>query len=198
MEDKIVFNNIPNERIQFRYTSQKGKQELDYFISRAVAVVGVVFAIPTVGGIQVLITKRSKRMRDEAGKYGVPCGYMDWKESGYEGMVREVYEETSLYLPKYKKYLLGNNKEQPFFVQSDPNKDARQNISLLYFSVYDFHEAMNEFPIDIEKYTDHETAEVKWIPLIDFFGRYADEYNWAFHHDETIKQALKFYNKLNE
>lgn len=188
MEKK--FYNTPNERIQIRHTTNDETKVLDYFISRSVAVVGVVFAIPLVGSTCVLITKRSNKMRDEANKYGVPCGYFDYDETGYEAMMREVYEETSLYLPDYSDILFTNNHEKPIFIQDNPIKDKRQNVSLIYLSVYDFSGCMNRFPTEIVKYTDKETAEVMWMSLIDFYTK-NNEMEWAFNHDETIKNAIK-------
>jgi 8-oxo-dGTP pyrophosphatase MutT (NUDIX family) len=195
MDELKKFNNTPNGRIQLRLQTNKENTELDYWICRAVAVVGVVFTMPLVGGIQVLTTKRSMEMRDEAGKYGVPCGYLDWDESGYDGMVREIYEETSLYLPDYEKFLVRNNNKMPFTIHDNPKKDNRQNVSLIYYSMYDFHEEMQLFPTFIEKYTDRETAEVRWMSLIDFYNKYDHEYEWAFRHNETIKEALQAFNK---
>ncbi|MFA5366349.1 MAG: NUDIX domain-containing protein [Dehalococcoidia bacterium] len=194
MTNKPKFNNTPNEHVVLIQESTIKRTVLDYWISRAVAVVGVVFSNPFDGGMQVLTVKRSAEMRDEAGKWGLPCGYLDWNENGYEGMVREVYEETSLYLPNYQKYLINNN-EKPFTVHDSPNRDARQNVSLIYLSVYDFHNETVEFPLYIEKYTDKETAEVKWMPMLDFFGKYEREYEWSFRHNETIREALEFFNR---
>jgi 8-oxo-dGTP pyrophosphatase MutT (NUDIX family) len=193
METPKKFNNTPNERIQFRYTTKNGTQALDYWISRAVAVVGVVFAIKE-NNMHVLITKRSDKMRDEAGKFGVPCGYLDWDETGFEGMTREVYEETSLYLPDYKNYLVYNNNEKPFIIKDNP-KDNRQNISMIYISVYNFNPRPDLFPVNVETYKDKETAMVKWMPLIEFYGKY-NEMEWAFHHDDTIKLAVEQFNKI--
>lgn len=189
------FNNTPNERIQFRYQSNYGTTALDYWISRAVAVVGVVFAVTSKNGMHVLVTKRSMKMRDEAGKYGVPCGYLDWDESGHEGMMREVYEETSLYLPDYQKYLVRNDNNMPFTVHDNPKKDNRQNVSLIYYTMLDFFNDEDAFPLSVEKYTDKETELVKWMPLMDFYNKYDNEYEWAFRHNETIKEALQAFNK---
>ena len=71
---------------------------LFYWISKAVAVVGIIFA-NTVDGLHVLVIKRSNTMRDEPKKFGVPSGFLDWEETLHEAMIREVYEETSIYLP---------------------------------------------------------------------------------------------------
>jgi len=197
MELPRKFENRPNGRIRLHHSFNGNNTELDYFISRAPAIVGVVLAFTT-DGLKVLITKRSEKMMDEAGKIGVPCGYLDWDESGYFGMMREVYEETSLFMPDYEKYTLFNNNKQPFFVKDDPKADKRQNVSLLYITAYDFHgeiKADNDaFPADIENFICKETAWVKWMKVIDFFNTNMN-YDWAFNHDETIKSAIQFFNK---
>ena len=133
-------------------------------------------------------------MRDEPDKMCVPCGYLDWDETMYEGMMREVYEESSLYLPDYKKYLMFNYGEQPFRVKDKPKEDKRQNVSHLYVSVYDFRDNMDKFPADIINFFCKETALVQWMKMVEFYETYKN-YKWAFGHDETIKSALEFFNK---
>jgi 8-oxo-dGTP pyrophosphatase MutT (NUDIX family) len=193
--DKPVFNNRPNEHVTIRHETEKTTTVTDYWIGRAVAVVSVVFAVTVPAlGMQVLVTKRSKRMRDEAGKMGLPCGYLDWDENCYEAVIRETYEETSLYLPDYKDLLITNNNEKPFTIHDSPSRDARQNVSHIYLSVYDFHNRMEMFPTGVEKYSDHETEFVKWITLSDFYNKYENGFEWAFRHNETLKEAVKFLN----
>jgi ADP-ribose pyrophosphatase YjhB (NUDIX family) len=130
-------------------------------------------------------------MREEPLKYGAPSGYLDWNETGFEGMTREVYEETSLYLPNYEPFLIFDNNKQPFFVQDDPKKDKNQNISLIYLLAYDFSSDPVSFPIESEKYTNSETTKVEWLKLSDFFNEGRE---WAFNHDERIVTAHKFFN----
>jgi len=189
MTDKR-FNNIPSDRIQIRHTTQEGTKIVDYYMSRAIAVVGVVFAI-TEKETYVLTVLRSEKMRDEANKIGVICGYLDYNETCYEGITREIYEETSLYLPDYNKYLIFDNNKQPFYVQDDPKKDKNQNVSLTYLLAFDFSSNPEAFPNEIEKYTDHETAEVKWLIFTDFYNETRE---WAFNHDERIRTAHKYFN----
>jgi len=187
------FNNRPNPHVIHRYDSGTGiKLNQDYWISRAPAVVGIIFAYGVDGGPRVLVIRRSKNMREEPNKFGAPSGYLDWDETGFEGMTREVYEETSMYLPDYTDFLIYDNKKQPFFVQDDPKKDKNQNVSLTYLLVYDFKDHQDFFPVDIEKYKDSETAEVQWLRLSDFYNAL---YEWAFNHDERIKMALEYFNK---
>jgi 8-oxo-dGTP pyrophosphatase MutT (NUDIX family) len=186
------FKNKPSDHIRYSFTSPSTGVKIDheYFVSRAPAVVGVIFALRP-GGIEVLITKRSNKMRDEAGKFCVPCGYLDWDETGYEGMTREVYEETSLYLPDYEKYKKFDNNKQPFWVKTDP-KDNRQNVSLLYLTYFDFSSFdVLKFPYFVEKFSCKETELNKWMFVKEFFDvRHTME--WAFEHDRTIEYALNF------
>lgn len=188
------FNNIPNDSIRIKYNRNAGgNMSLDAWLSRSVAVVGVVFASSKANGMQVLVTKRSMSMLDEKGKHGVPCGYLDYNETCYDAMLREVYEETSLYIPQYHNQLMFNNNQKPFTIHDRPT-DNRQNVSLLYITVLDFDEDLDSFPQYVEKYQDKETDKVEWMKLIDFYNQYDSEYAWAFKHNETIKEALKFFN----
>ncbi len=193
---KPKFNNRPNDRISYGFYSEHNgiKIRQDYWISRAPAVVGIIFAIGLEGGARVLVIQRSKNMREEPLKFGAPSGYLDWDESGYEGIIREVYEETSLYLPNYKDFLIFDNNEQPFYVQSDPKKDKNQNVSLTYLLVYNFTDHQDFFPKEIENYNDRESAQVKWMTLSEFYNNTLD---WAFHHDIRIKTAHEFLIKNN-
>jgi 8-oxo-dGTP pyrophosphatase MutT (NUDIX family) len=191
------FNNVPNAHLKYYYSDMKGLTiNQDYFISRAVAVVGVVFAF-AMDGMYVLVTKRSQKMRDEAGKIGVPCGYLDWNETRHEAMTREVYEETSFYLPDYGKYLIFNNGGEPFRTKDKPEEDKHQNISHLYLSVFDFHTNMQDFPLAVQSFSCKETEWVKWMKLDEFYATYKNYY-WAFNHDETIRNAVEFNTKFNK
>jgi 8-oxo-dGTP pyrophosphatase MutT (NUDIX family) len=192
MQLEKKFNNRPNSRIRVTHQSPDGKFECDYWISRSVAVVGVIFAHHK-KDVKVLITRRSNYMLDESGKYGVPCGYLDWDETAYFAMMREVYEETSFFMPDYEKQLMYNNGKQPFQIKDDPKKDKRQNVSLIYISAYDFrNENEDFFPYEVETFINKETAQVKWMNINDFFLS-CKQYDWAFNHDETIKSAWVYY-----
>ncbi|MFA5207576.1 MAG: NUDIX hydrolase [Candidatus Paceibacterota bacterium] len=188
-----LFKNRPNYHLRYHFNDGCGlKIDQDYWISRSIAVVGVVF-VNKGDGLYVLITKRSNKMLNEASKYGVPCGYLDYNETTHEAMIREVYEETSLYLPDYEKQLIFDNNKQPICINDDPNS-KHQNIALIYLSAYNFVDKINKFPLFVESFTSKETAMVKWMKMIIFYSTYGD-YLWAFHHDDTIKDAMSFFNK---
>lgn len=177
--EKIKFNNRPNE--------YDGK---GYFISRSVSLDGIVFVMKP-DGIYVLTVKRSNMM-DNAGKWCLPCGYLDWDESVYDGMLREVYEETSFFIPMYEGYIIFDNNKQPFFVKSDPNT-PRQNVALAFINIIDFRQSKEEylrFMNDVESYTCKEVSEIKWLNINDVGKK-----EWAFNHNQLISQGLIFYHE---
>ena len=190
--NKPIFNNVPNEHLIIKHKSNQGIINLDYWISRSIATVGVVLIIQLVGGMHVLITQRSNKMRDEKNKYCLPYGYVDFNENIFESMIREVYEETSLYLPDYNDLLITNNNEKPIEIRDNPG-NHRQNVSFIYLSVYDFHEHLERLPIYVENYSNNETKLAQWISISDFYCKYDKKLNWAFNHNETIKKAIEFY-----
>lgn len=191
------FKNKENKELSVKF----GDLNITYFVSRSVAVVGVVFAINEHNEIYVLTGVRSSSMIDESNKVCLPCGYLDWNESAYDAMIREVYEETSLYLPNYlnSDYLVFDNAAKPFEIIDDPSKDARQNVSMLYMTILGFRRDI--FPSFVEQYTSSETSKVMWLKLSDLFATNFNsvdgvDLNWAFNHNETIQRAYKYFKLL--
>jgi 8-oxo-dGTP pyrophosphatase MutT (NUDIX family) len=178
MKKSPSFNNRPNECI-----THEGKE---FWISRSAAVVGVIIAVKKNREYYVLAEKRSSKM-DAPGKWCVPCGYMDWNETGWEALTREVYEETSLYLNDYKNKTLECNNKEPFFVNTDPAEN-RQNIALSYFCILDFRKFSfrKGFPYYVERFKNEEIDEIKWIPVEKI-----NKYDWAFDHDKRILMAVE-------
>jgi len=172
-----TFKNIGNKSYQI------GDEEI--WVSRSPAVVAVIFGLYK-RDIYVLIQKRSETMRDEPGKFALVSGYLDWNESGYEGIIRETYEETSFYIPDFKNQCIFNNNMQPFYVHTDPNTDALQNVSLTYIFIYDFKKS--GLPLEVEKYKNEEIDIIKWEKVENI-----DQHDFAFYHDERIKMAIEKY-----
>ena len=155
--------------------------------SRSSAVVAVVLAIHK-HNIFVLAEKRSQTMMDAPGLWAVPSGYIDWDESGWDAVVRELYEETHFYIPKFEHNLIFDNDIQPFFVRTDPEEN-RQNISLSYCLIYDF--SVN-LPKEVEIFKDKESDEIKWIPIEQVMNSGRE---WAFNHDERVEMAVEKFQK---
>jgi len=179
----IKFNNRENKLINY-----EGK---DIWLSRSVAVVGIHLAKSN-GETYVLIEKRSNKM-DCPEKWSAVCGYLDWDESGYEAVVRETYEETGLYVP-FQTEMVFNNKSNPIRVNTDPHKDARQNITLVYLFVYEY---TDKLPKEVTMFRSSEVDDVMWLNVNNLDnGSYFDDTSvWAFHHDSVIADAVGFYNE---
>jgi len=92
--------------------------------SRSPALVGVIIANHK-NEDYVLIGLRGKGAADYQGLWNLPCGYLDWDENGTDGIYREIYEETGVYIPKILKNeeILDNKMHQPFYISVKENYD---------------------------------------------------------------------------
>lgn len=172
MTQNPIFKNKPNKNV---------------WISRSIATVGLNFFICN-NDIYVLVVKRSKSMEDEPDKMCLPCGYLDWDETLFDCYVREVYEETSLYLPDYEKFLINDNKK--FLKINDSLSNNRQNISIYFISIL----KDDKLP-DITSFKSNETEFVKWLNIKNINKI---EYSWAFNHDNIIKENVELVKKHKE
>ena len=173
------FNNVLNKCLVV--------DNQEYWISRSVAVVGILIFRNTDTNIDyVLIEKRSEKM-DKPNQWCVPCGYIDWDENGWECLTREVFEETSLYLPDYEKNIIFDNDKQPFFTNTNPSEN-RQNIALRYGIVLEFKSA--NFPCHIIDHKNDEVSDIHFVQLNNIH-----KYDMAFEHDKIIKIFVDKYLK---
>lgn len=179
------FKNKPNK-------FHKDKEGRAFWESRSVAVEVVVLAMYK-NKSYVLIEKRSAKMMDSPNLWCVPCGYLDYDETGWEAAVRELFEETGLDLSIYEKSILSSNGQSPFNVITNP-KQNRQNVVLEYCVVMNFDKSKQHFPQEVEKYKNKEIAEIRWM-LFDEV--YDDKYEWAFNHDDRIKDAAYWWYHFN-
>lgn len=184
MELPKKFNNRQNDHVSYSFTSPStGTKEKHFFFnSRSTAVVAMIFAI-TEEGTKVLITKRSESMMDSPGQFSLPCGYLDWDETRYEAMMREVYEETSFYMPDFEKFLAYDNDKQPIYIKDKPS-EHRQNISNIYLLIYDFINNPLALPY-VDAFTCKEVDLVQWADIHLFLEDHM-KHDWAFGHDKTI------------
>lgn len=146
-----------------------------YWISRSVAVVGFVFARVN-KQLCILANKRGEGTPDFQGKWNVPCGYLDYDETGEEGCVREIFEETGVKLnPTDMKFIQ---------VNTDPVNSNRQNVSLRY-RTYLSEEFAKNITFTNKNSESNEVDDIRWIPIKDI-----DNYEWAFNHNELIKNMM--------
>lgn len=200
MNNKPVFNNRQNQvylispwlyKIYLFIVKLFRLKVKEVWNIRSSAVVGIIF-IKTSTGYLVIATKRSLTMPDKPGMWVVPCGYLDWDECGWDALRREVFEETSFFMDKYEKNLVFCNNKEPFYVKTEIDEN-RQNVVLNYCLVYDFSTNEKDIPFYIMSYADSEVAKVDFLTINEIDNK--KKYDWAFNHDERIKNAFNFYLK---
>lgn len=165
----------------FKVTAKEdGKQ---YWISRSVAVTGVVYTIDHKNKIQFLISKRGSGCPDYVGKWQVTCGYLDFDETGKEAIKRELYEELGLDIKI--------NQIKKFCDIDDPKRDDRQNIIFRYLVEIGYDELLNQLKSgQINKDTKSrggENNEIDDIALISI--NEIKNYSWAFNHENLLKEV---------
>lgn len=138
--------------------------------SRSCAVTGIVLRKIN-KKISVLANKRGPGAPDFVGYWNMPCGYLDYNETGEEAVKREVQEETGIYTNPKKWKLFG--------IQTDP-KANKQNVTIRY--IYKWAKGDIDKIQNIEGGEVDEVEDVKWIPIED-----VNKYQWAFGHDQIIK-----------
>jgi len=175
------FNNRPNEK--FKTTCGK-----DMWKTRAVAVVVTLIARIWTNGAKtedgkdvpyVLIGKRGSGVNAEQGKWCLPCGYLDWNESGDQAAVRELWEETGVDV---------GDTMRNWLVVTDPDMDPRQNICLHYGKLISVNSVENLPKPTNENSEPNEVEELRWVKVSDIgnydmaFGH--EKYPRMFYHDQ--------------
>ena len=162
----------------------------EYWISRSVAVMAVVL-ISQGESTFVLMNKRGKGAPDFRGCWCCPCGYLDWSESSWEAVIREIWEESGFNVEAFKEtkgvetlYL----REQPWWVDSDPHrrrKSYRQNVTLRFGAMFRIPEGM-EFPRLTREFSEeNEVDGLSWIKL-----PLSDHIKYAFDHNRLVREFL--------
>lgn len=173
MEKK--FNNRSNTCIK-----QDGKE---YWISRSCSVNGLVaaFVEGCYTDVFILVVKRGKGAPDNVGKYCLPCGYLDYDETGFDAFLREVYEETGLDIINYELTCdvdIINDEVQPFYVNSRTSNN-RQNVAMYYHYVFKT-DNLPETSLGFNE--PDEIEEAIWIKKSD-----VGNYDFCFGHNDIIK-----------
>lgn len=166
----MEFNNRPNQHI---WIDKDGEPSQSIWISRSVAVLVIPFFYCN-GRTWVPLGKRSATCPTEVGKYGLPCGYLDWDESATEAAIREVWEELGLNLLSFGDTFIGNL-EQPYYVSSDPKGDASQNVTLRFSAAFEVESLPNLNP-------SAEVEEARWFLFEDTLNM-----DLAFNHAEILE-----------
>ena len=170
----------------FKITAKEDGKE--YWISRAVAVVGIIVGVENGNISSFLISQRGLGCPDFVGSWSCTCGYLDWDETAEEGVVREIYEELGIKI---------NTKPILWKVITDPKRDSRQNIILRYLIPVDqkeLEEMVSNIKFGQEESRGGENSEVSGVKLVSVIN--IRDYNWAFNHDDVILEAYDEWRKF--
>lgn len=137
---------------------------------RGVGVVLIVLNHIPERGMGVLATQRAEDI-SEGGLWCLPCGHLEWDETGEECAVRETCEETGLMYDKHTLYL--------FEVDTKPTAH-NQNVILRYMT-------LTEGTVMTGPNLS-EVKDMKWVRPDEL-----DDYKWAFGHDNVILRVFERY-----
>lgn len=157
----------------------KDKDGKEYWISRAVCVLGCIFTEIN-GVVHVLANKRGKGTPDFQGYWNMPCGYLDFDETTKDAVLREVYEETGVKV----------NPDYVHFWQFNDSVDAnRQNVTFRYYALIDDNQPglISVGTGNDRGGEDDEVEAIGWIPINSI-----DQYKWAFNHADIIKEFVEW------
>lgn len=116
----------------------------------------------------------------EAGKWGLPCGFIDWNESARDCVRRETYEELGIDLLDY-----GSIPEQPSYVVTEPNPSEGDVISLRFYLCFDT-------KILPKLRVSDEVKKVSWVKP---FHRDFCILDMAFNQKEVVQDAKKIFEE---
>ena len=147
----------------------------EYWISRSVAVLGIVIGTDMYGVKYVLAEQRGTETPDPEfiGKWCLPCGYLDYDETCKQAVAREVVEETGVNIHPENFKLIEIN--------DNPYDDKRQNITFRFITELEGY--IDDFELTNKFSEVNEVMNVKWIPLTAI-----NDYEWAFNHEKIIKK----------
>ena len=116
---------------------------------------------------EVLLIKRSPKIT-HGNKWGFPGGFLDRDETVYEGMKREIKEETGHNIHDIK----------VFRIISDPDRGAedRQNVVFVFVAKAEKQQLK----------LDWESTEAKWIKISEI----PDKKDFAFDHFDSLDMYL--------
>lgn len=172
--DKPKFKNKPNKFIE---TDDLGTVYLPR--SSAVAVHVGIKNIES-GNKRYVVLTRGEDM-SHAGEFCCPCGYVDWNETRLNAAIRELYEETGLYVPYANMYEVS-------YIDDNPKK-FRENITTHYELRLELTtQGVKNLLDTVEKHAnmvadEGELTEIRLVNLLD-----EDASCYAFNHLSDLKR----------
>ena len=156
------------------------------WFSRSVASAIFVFCKDQDGDWCVLSSERGEEAADFRGFWNCCCGYLDYNETTLSCALRELYEETGVYL---------EDDVVNFVTYEDSPEANKQNITFR-FAAFIEDGVTTDFTFSKKLNEGKEVGEIKWIKVND-----VDNYIWAFNHDKRIKEIFnssKYANNVEE
>ena len=135
----------------------------------------------------ILLMQRGEESPDFKGFWCLPCGYLDWDETLYQAMLREVYEETGLLVSElinHPQFMSANKSElaylsQPWLIYDLP-EDKKQNLAFHFATLFSWKGL--PYPT-LNKFNEQEVTDVKWFSIKE-----AMTLTLAFNHQQRIQQ----------
>lgn len=155
----------------------------EYWISRSCAVCGILAVKDNEGNWCILANKRGPGCPDNVGKWNIPCGYLDYNETGAQAISREIFEETGVHTTPEMFKLIGVHYDL----------EGRQNVTHRYCAIFEQLNSIENFKIG--KGTggeENEVDDIRFVKLTEL-----DNYDWAFGHKELVRETLMNYCSNN-
>lgn len=142
----------------------------------------------------MLLGKRGTGVPDYQGYWGFPCGYLDWNETLYQAVQRELWEETGLLLHETAKHdaLLKSlnlpegdgNSPMPWKITDTVREASKQNVSHHFgFLLHWQAEVLPE--LSLENTAPNEAEAAEWVRV-----EQAKTMQMAFRHSERLMEVL--------
>ena len=179
MSQQPQFSNRPNSRIH----TQDGRV---LHHARANAVVAEICLYDTQQQTwSILLMQRGLQDQEFAGYWALPSGYLDWDETLYQAMMREVYEETGLWLPAVLQQSKAVSADAEPWRISDVPAGEKQNLAFHYAVLFAW--SNDDYPeLSVQSDDPHETLSAKWVGM-----QHASHMGLAFAHQHNIQQLLQ-------
>ena len=173
---------MKNFQVEDKTTGKK------YWISRAMAVCGIVIVRDNNNNYYVLVNKRGEGAPNYKGCWNLICGYLDWDETLKEAVSREVLEETKVDIPP--------SLWEFTYLADDPNKDDLQNVTVRYKTIITMDQFKRFSEVGKNKIAAYggEVNEVADIWLMPLNKESIDSVEWAFNHKDIVKYEMLRYN----
>lgn len=185
--DKVELVNDPKVRSGAEWAKYGGNFPIKrngkiFYVSRSVAVSLMTLCMDKSRGVWcVLANQRGPGVVHNRGKWNIPCGFLDYNESGEDAAKRETFEETGVEIPKEVRLRhLGTR----------ASKD-RDTVSMAYVCVLPG--SVEDYPLSADNSEPGEVSDIKWIPIFTAGGTelkdVISKYNWDKSPDDIINRA---------